>query len=76
MTPENFTYWLQGFIELHGELPTQEQWDMIKKHLQIVFVKVTDKPVSEWGIDEIPAPIPQKKKSLLDYYQEPTSFIC
>jgi hypothetical protein len=43
MTPEQFTYWLQGFVELHGELPTSEQWKSIKEHLQTVFVKVTPK---------------------------------
>ncbi|QIC87519.1 hypothetical protein F0336_14145 [Serratia liquefaciens] len=41
MTPEQFTYWLQGFVELHGDLPTDDQWKSIKEHLQTVFVKVT-----------------------------------
>lgn len=41
MTPENFTYWLQGFAEVHKEAPTPEQWSIIKDHLQLVFKKET-----------------------------------
>jgi hypothetical protein len=32
MTPEQFAYWLQGFAELQGAVPTQEQWDSIREH--------------------------------------------
>jgi len=46
MTPEQFTYWLQGFAELNeGTPPTPEQWKSINDHLKTVFVKVTP-PVS------------------------------
>lgn len=41
MTSEQFAYWLQGFVELQGSVPTEEQWQGIKDHLQTVFVKVT-----------------------------------
>jgi len=41
MTPEQFTYWLQGYAELGGETPTAEQWLVIKDHLALVFAKVT-----------------------------------
>lgn len=42
MTPEQFCYWMQGFVELGGgSPPTTEQWDSIGKHLQQVFNKVT-----------------------------------
>jgi len=41
MTPEQFTYWLQGYVELVGTHPTPEQWQSIKDHLQTVFTKVT-----------------------------------
>lgn len=44
MTPEQFAYWLQGFVELHGERPTQEQWNQIKEHVSLVFNKVTHPP--------------------------------
>ncbi|WP_447897997.1 hypothetical protein [Stenotrophomonas sepilia] len=41
MTPEQFAYWMQGFAELNGAAPTQEQWDSIREHLKTVFHKVT-----------------------------------
>ena len=41
MDSEAFTYWLQGFVELSGDRPTEQQWDLIKKHLQLVFKNVT-----------------------------------
>lgn len=41
MTPENFVYWLNGFVELNGNPPTPEQWQSIKEHLQLVMTKVT-----------------------------------
>jgi hypothetical protein len=42
MSPENFAYWCQGFVELTGGAhPTPEQWKMIKEHLGLVFTKVT-----------------------------------
>jgi hypothetical protein len=41
MTPEQFTYWLQGFTETHEGPPTKEQWKIIRDHLQTVFKKET-----------------------------------
>ena len=42
MNHDQFTYWLQGFVEMNGgKDPTKEQWRMIKDHLQTCFVKVT-----------------------------------
>lgn len=41
MTPQEFTYWLQGYAEIAGEAPSEEQWKVIKDHLQLVFQKVT-----------------------------------
>lgn len=41
MTPENFCYWLQGFNELNGQTPTEDQWKSITEHLELVFKKVT-----------------------------------
>ena len=41
MTSEQFAYWLQGFVELGGQIPTEAQWDSIKDHLKTVFEKVT-----------------------------------
>lgn len=42
MTPEQFAYWMQGFVELtNGEPPTDAQWAAMVEHLKTVFVKVT-----------------------------------
>ena len=43
MSPENFCYWLQGFNEItDGQTPTKEQWEVICKHLLLVFTQVID----------------------------------
>lgn len=44
MTPENFCYWLQGFVETVNPTSIDEQQTkVIKDHLQLVFNKVTPK---------------------------------
>ncbi len=48
MTPEQFTYWLQGFMETADPKSIDEkQTQIIKDHLALVFTKVTPiyKPV-------------------------------
>lgn len=60
MTPEAFTYWLQGFFELRGgnDPLTREQVTMIRSHLDTVFNKVT--------VDALPA--------VSDMYHTPKPF--
>ena len=42
MTPENFCYWLQGFIEIENpKTINTQQVQEIKNHLQLVFEKKT-----------------------------------
>jgi hypothetical protein len=42
MSPENFCYWLQGFIEIENPMNIGEnQTKIIKDHLQLVFKKET-----------------------------------
>lgn len=43
MTPSDFVYWLNGFVELTDglERPSERQWQVIKDHLQLVFEKQT-----------------------------------
>lgn len=41
MTSEQFVYWLQGYVEMGGDTPNPEQWQMIKDHLALVFDKQT-----------------------------------
>ena len=44
MTPENFCYWLQGFIETSNPKSIDDiQTKIIKDHLQLVFNKTTPK---------------------------------
>ena len=38
---EQFTYWLQGFVENGGARPSERQWASIKDHLKLVFEKET-----------------------------------
>lgn len=42
MTPENFVYWLQGYLELTNDAVfSPEQVQIIKDHLKLVFQKET-----------------------------------
>lgn len=43
MTPEQFCYWLQGYVEIteNSPTPTKSEWLIIKDHLKLVFKKVT-----------------------------------
>ncbi len=42
LTPEQFVYWLQGFIETSNPKSiNKEQTKIIKDHLNLVFNKVT-----------------------------------
>lgn len=52
MTTEQFIYWLQGFVELHGAPPSASQWEVIKEHLQLVFDKKTVKTVEKKDSDK------------------------
>lgn len=57
MTSEQFTYWLQGFVELNnGKVPTEEQWKSINEHLQLTFLKVTSPVLNTpfWDTDVHP----------------------
>ena len=36
MTPEHFCFWLQGYCDIHGTPPTQEQWASIVAKLKTV----------------------------------------
>lgn len=62
MTPENFVYWLQGFVEMNGQTnPTPEQWASICEHLKTVFTKVTPQvpsfiPIDNYRYEILPAP--------------------
>ena len=49
MSAENFLYWLNGYIEMGGQRPTDEQWLMIKEHLALAIFKKTIATVTQSG---------------------------
>ena len=54
MTPENFCYWLQGYIELEnpGKI-SAEKTQVIKDHLNLVFKKETPNRVFGGGFKQV-----------------------
>jgi hypothetical protein len=69
MTPEQFTYWLQGFMEISNPTTLDEiQTQIIKDHLALVFNKQTPDrthtpplapmPTTPYPIWQQPHPIP------------------
>jgi len=57
MTPENFAFWLQGFVELtQGQTPNPAQWKSICEHLDLVFKKLTP-PVAPLTVPTTTKPI-------------------
>lgn len=52
MTPRDFVYWLQGYVEVAEKNPTPEQWEKIKEHLQLVFTKITSGGARH-GVEEV-----------------------
>lgn len=69
MNAENFCYWLQGFVEIHGGLPDEGQWYMIKEHLQHVFDKQTK---SKEQVKEL---LEKAKKDPRDFEVVPPTFM-
>ena len=51
MNERDFVYWLQGYAEICGEAPSEQQWNMIKEHLQLCFNKVTNPLTPLEGVD-------------------------
>jgi hypothetical protein len=83
MNELNFAYWLQGYFELskvNGEVKlTQEQINMIDRHLNLVFNKVTDiKLEALRDVKEAPEPlnVPATKVFVLGLYVNVASLSC
>ena len=47
MRSTDFAYWLQGFAELNSKPPTAEQWEIIKNHLNMVFLHELDATIPD-----------------------------
>jgi len=61
MTTEQFTYWLQGFFEIHNPKELDEkQTQIIKDHLELVFKKET----------------PERNKKRLPHYCGSKKVVC
>ena len=82
MTPEQFCYWMQGFVELSGgSPPTTEQWDSWEllggtadgNHLQQVFNKVTA-PVRQGPSQPIVDPSKVNQFDRANPWANPTPF--
>jgi dihydroorotate dehydrogenase len=53
MKSENFCYWLRGFFELtNNKELSEQQVQMIKNHLALVFVKVTP-DLNKWDVSNM-----------------------
>lgn len=76
MTPEQFVYWLQGFVEMHPteNIPTPQQWLMIKDHLQTVFTKVT--PERNGNAPNLAELIKEAQKQRPDLFRPLDTAIC
>ena len=35
MDAEKFCYWLKGYVELDGSLPSEDKWNMIIQHFEL-----------------------------------------
>lgn len=72
MSPETFTYWLQGFVEIaNTDTISEKQWQIIKDHLKLVFDKKTpDRTQEELNyisrVTSPSTPLPTDYKKLSD----------
>lgn len=64
MTPEQFSYWLNGFVELNPQaMLTLTQWQIVKDHLALVHQKVTPDRVTPRQ-DTVAVPAPRREPAL------------
>lgn len=72
MNERDFTYWLNGFIELCGEKPTAEQWECIKTHMAFIMEKKTPpiiKPINDQSVKMEPLEKYLDELKTRKYYQ-------
>ena len=76
MTPNDFTYWLQGFFEMtEGNNLTEKQVQIIRDHLGLIF----DKQTEDYSKRTEPAPeewVRTGKFPMPDDYPEPVKIVC
>jgi hypothetical protein len=75
MTAEQFTYWLQGFIETADpKFIDERQTQIIKEHLKLVFNKVTPSVTIQPSNVFNPYESNPQPKGIFDYF--PPVTIC
>lgn len=66
MTPENFVFWLQGFLEISDDVfekgITPAQARIVQDHLDLVLHKVTPGPVTNVDPTVEPESLPDKEE--------------
>ena len=74
MTSRDFCFWLQGFAEINGEVPSAQQWLTIKKHLNMVFIHEIDPTLPDPDgklTAEHEASKPKPPKPEIHFHKEP-----
>lgn len=82
-TPQDFVYWLQGFVEIaDSDTISEKQWLIIKDHLKLVFDKVTPDRKVDFKMPIAPAPKlsdligKESNWNIHDYKFPPGTIIC
>lgn len=80
MTPEQFVYWLQGFVEISGKKELDAaQMQIVQDHLDLVLTKVTperrpkENRMCEKKDTSLPAELEQLLKEAQEELQKPPS---
>lgn len=84
MTPENFCYWLRGYIELadRDASLSPNQIKIINDHLDLVMTKVTPAiknsgtPIIDWCLNDMFCSVDRSTKLGDDELSVDTSLIC
>lgn len=72
MTPENFIYWLQGFLEIQGpDSINKQQVEIIKDHVALVLKKETPQrllqDLQEINLSEINFSVPPQSDGTVSF---------
>ena len=74
MTPDQFCYWLQGCLEMNPDLAqfTPEQTQMIRQHLEMVFVSMPKEVNPRQSVVFPPTPTSTQGSSILECLKSPS----
>lgn len=80
MTPEQFVYWLQGFVEVskpetwnraEGDQHENKMWEEIKRHLLLVLNRVSPEEVMKAKMEAMKETARQQLKDMITHYPLP-----